>query len=526
MKRTAAPEPVAILGVPFDNVTLPEALERIEQMIASRRPHYVATANVDFLVQAREDVELHRILAEADLVLCDGMPLVWASRLLGNPLPERVAGADLVPRLIEIAAQRGYRLFFLCASPAAAEQAVARLRARLPKVLIAGHYSPPYRKLLEMDHDEIRRRILQARPDVLLVAFGCPKQEKWSAMHYRQLGVPVVIGVGATIDFLGGRVRRAPQWMQRAGLEWVFRLGQEPRRLFHRYIKDLGSFTCALLVQYWLLARPFSRACGHRTLEPSHDPAPGASPYPGEGGSGEGTLDLQCMRPSGHMGGTIDALEPQRILPASAAGPGIGEGIWLLDLSGVRALDSTGVAKLMRRQRDIAKAGCQLCLIAPRPAVRRALVQMRVADFLLCAPDRPALQSLLQARPGSGQAKVINADNRVEPVLAWRGEITAASASQVWEQTRAALSRQPPGEGWSIDLADVHFIDSTGLGVMVRSKRWARRLRQPLCFINPQPAVRNVVRLADLENSLLDGASAVEDPRPWLLLPEPAPDSG
>src|SRR6185436_16019915 len=245
--------PVAILGVPFDSVTTAETIDIIARMIESRRPHYIATANVDFLVQAAQDIELRRILFDAHLVLCDGTPLLWASRLLGNPLPERVAGADLVPLLIQVAAQKGYRLFFLGATSESAEKAVANLQRQYPKLVIAGHYSPPFSQLLEMDHDEIKRRIKEARPDLLFVSFGCPKQEKWMAMHYRTLGVPVSVGVGATIDFLAGQVRRAPRWMQRSGSEWIFRLAQEPRRLFRRYLNDLGVFGLSIVRQWWRL---------------------------------------------------------------------------------------------------------------------------------------------------------------------------------------------------------------------------------------------------------------------------------
>src|SRR5690349_14579030 len=200
----SATPPIAILGVPFDNVTTAETIDLIQRMVASRQPHYLVTANVDFLVQAQEDVELRRIMFDAHLVLCDGTPLVWASRLLGNPLPERVAGADLVPLLMRVAEEKEFRIFFLGATPESAQRAVDNLKLRHPKLVIAGHYSPPFGKLLEMDHDEIRRRITEARPDLLFVSFGCPKQEKWIAMHYLSLGVPVSVGVGATIDFLAG----------------------------------------------------------------------------------------------------------------------------------------------------------------------------------------------------------------------------------------------------------------------------------------------------------------------------------
>src|SRR5689334_5700518 len=164
--------PIAILGVPFDNVTKAEAIKLVEEMIASARPHYLVTPNVDFLAQARKDVELRRILFDAHLVLCDGTPLVWASKLLGNPLPERVAGSDLVPLLLKVAAEKGYRPFLLGASPEALEAAVRRAKDRYPKLEFAGYYSPPFNQLLEMDHEEIRQRICQSQADILLVAFG------------------------------------------------------------------------------------------------------------------------------------------------------------------------------------------------------------------------------------------------------------------------------------------------------------------------------------------------------------------
>src|SRR3954467_8625386 len=245
--------PIAILGVPFDNISGTETIRMIEQMVLSRRPHYLATANVDFLVQAAHDVELRRILFDAHLVLCDGTPLVWASRLLGNPLPERVAGSDVVPLLLELAAEKGFRPFFLGASQESLEKAVAKVRQKYPKLKLAGYYSPPYNTLLEMDHEEIRTRILRAQPDLLFVGFGCPKQEKWINMHYRSLGVPVSVGIGGTIDFLAGKLARAPLWMQKSGTEWIFRLAQEPKRLLRRYCKDLWHFSGAILAQFWHL---------------------------------------------------------------------------------------------------------------------------------------------------------------------------------------------------------------------------------------------------------------------------------
>src|SRR5688572_15196458 len=180
--------PIGILGVPFEPLTLGTALDRVDDMIQSGQPHYLATANVDFLIQARHDVELQRILNQAALVVCDGTPILWLSRFFGNPLPERVAGSDLTPLLIERAAEKGYRIFFLGGQPDVAAEAVSKLQERFPNLVVAGHYSPPFRPLLEMNHDEIVSRIREAKPDIVFVSFGCPKAEKWMAMNYVKAG--------------------------------------------------------------------------------------------------------------------------------------------------------------------------------------------------------------------------------------------------------------------------------------------------------------------------------------------------
>jgi exopolysaccharide biosynthesis WecB/TagA/CpsF family protein len=342
--------PIAILGVAFDNVTTSEAVAAIEQMVASRRPHYLVTANVDFVVQGQSDADLRRILAEAHMVLCDGTPLVWASRLLGNRLPERVAGSDLVPVVLRVAAEKGYRVFFLGAEPDVAKEAVSKLRQEHPSLVIAGHYSPPFRPLSEMDNEEIKRRIREARPDLLFVAFGCPKAEKWIATHYRELGVPVVAGVGATIDFIAGRVKRAPRWMQRAGMEWIFRLVQEPRRLWRRYVTDLWVFTWRILAQWLLLSRAAA------------------------GGLGE---------------------------PVECAG-----GDFVLDFSSVNLIDSTGVALLLVLQKKLRADGRRLVLASLSRGARRALTLMHLDHEFVIMPDLAAARRHIDSPPVAWPAEL------------------------------------------------------------------------------------------------------------------------
>lgn len=363
--------PIAMLGVAFDAVTMDEALARIAEMVASRQPHYVVTPNVDFLVQARRDAELRRILLEAHLVLCDGTPLVWTSRWLGNPLPERVAGADLVPRLIALAAEKNYRLFLLGGSPEANAQAAARLRSQHPSLPLVGHYSPPFRPLHEMEHDDIARRIRSAQPDILLVSFGCPKQEKWIAMHYRTLGVPVCLGVGAVIDFLAGRVSRAPRWMQRAGAEWLYRLVQEPRRLFRRYAEDLRYFGGAVLMQCWQL-RWRARGVVRGWVVWAHPAGPHALHV-----HAAGRLDRQAIADAGGVWEHFGASSHN----------------WLLDLAAVQFIDSTGVAFLLKLRRQLHESGHQLTLLAPSQAVQSAFADMQLTDYFTIAEFAPSAGS-------------------------------------------------------------------------------------------------------------------------------------
>lgn len=474
--------PIAILGVPFDNVTIGETIEMIEQMVLSRRPHYLATANVDFLVQASQDVELRRILFDAHLVICDGTPLVWASRLLGNALPERVAGSDVVPLLLKLAAEKGYRPFFLGATPDSIETAVTRVREKYPGIQIAGYYSPPFNKLLEMDHEEIRDRILRAQPDLLFVGFGCPKQEKWINMHYRSLGVPVSVGVGGTIDFLAGKLARAPRWMQKSGTEWIFRLAQEPKRLFRRYSKDLWHFGVGIASQYWRL----------RTRKRKKRAPAAAQPNARE-------LHYNIVRVPARLDfeevhQSKDAFEAV----ASDAQP------CLIDLSAVEFIDSTGVGLLIRLQKRARCVGQQLIILSPTENVRRALQLMRLEEFFISAPDLKAAENCLKEIGQYSSVKLKTVPASSLPALAWNGELTAANAEEIWIATMDHLAaRALVQRALTIDLGKLTFIDSTGLSVMIRAKKYAARQAIKLRFANVQPNVMNVIRLSRLEEYLL-----------------------
>ncbi len=353
--------PIAILGVPFDPMTIAKAADRIETMIEEGRPRYVVTPNVDFLVQARHDEELHRILVNADLVLCDGKPLVWASRWLGNSLPGRVAGSDLVPVLLDRAEQRGWKIFVLGGSESSSAEAVRRIAEAHPSLPAVAHYSPPLCPLAEMDHDDIIARIRAARADLVLVCFGCPKQEKWIFHHYRAAGVPVMLGAGGTVDFLAGRLKRAPTWMRHTGTEWFYRLVQEPRRLFKRYATDLMEFGPALIGQLW-----------HLSSQPRAQNASGRGAY--------------CTTtPYGISVRISDRLQYDVLRQASLFWMQTVEqrGHCLLDLADVKSIDSTGLAFLAHWQRHLAETRRNLILLRPSPVVCEALERMHLTEHFV-----------------------------------------------------------------------------------------------------------------------------------------------
>jgi N-acetylglucosaminyldiphosphoundecaprenol N-acetyl-beta-D-mannosaminyltransferase len=226
---------VWVWGVPFAPFTLAEAIAAIDGLIKKGRPTYFITANTHYAMLTEKDSGLRAINARAAFIVADGAPLVWASRWQGSPLPERVAGSDLIYELSATAAKKGYRLFFLGAAKGVAEEAAQRLGARYPGLQVVGTECPPFRELTVVEEHALIARIRSTRPDMLLVAFGQPKGERWIDRHLAELGVPVSVQVGASLDFAAGRVRRAPRWMQKSGLEWAFRLGLEPSRLFARY---------------------------------------------------------------------------------------------------------------------------------------------------------------------------------------------------------------------------------------------------------------------------------------------------
>jgi len=237
---------VALFGLPITNVTMAQAVARVEEQILSGRTHQIATANLDFARNALRDQYLQRVICECSMVLPDGAPMLWAATLFGTPLKERVTGVDLIPELARLSAERGYGIYLLGATEESSRRAAAVLQKRFPGVRIVGRTSPEIQPLHEMDNEGLLRDIERANPAILLVAFGNPKQEIWIHRHRDRLKVPVAIGIGGALDMIAGNLRRAPRWMQKMQLEWFFRLMQEPFRLLPRYVKDAAALVMHL----------------------------------------------------------------------------------------------------------------------------------------------------------------------------------------------------------------------------------------------------------------------------------------
>jgi N-acetylglucosaminyldiphosphoundecaprenol N-acetyl-beta-D-mannosaminyltransferase len=250
---------VRIGQLEIDALTFAQALEGIAELVNRRHGGTVFTPNVDHTVKAERLLDFRRAYSRADLCLADGMPLVWASRLLGSPLPEKVSGSDLVLPLMRLAAERRWRVYLLGGGPGVAEEAGEVLDRKFG-TLIVGTDSPVVGSDgIDESSEQTLERLAAARPDLVLVAFGAPKQELWIDRFADRLGPAVAVGVGGSLDFITGQVRRAPAWMSSAGLEWLFRLVQEPRRMWRRYLIEDPKFLTVIAKTWWVRRKQASR---------------------------------------------------------------------------------------------------------------------------------------------------------------------------------------------------------------------------------------------------------------------------
>lgn len=244
---------VRIAGIHIDNLSMDECIGRIEDLIKKGKKSYIVTPNVDHLVKLQQDEEFMKAYENAEMVVADGVPIIWASKFLGMPLKEKISGSDLFPELCKVSAEKGYRLFFLGAREGVAGQAASNIRKKLNKIKIVGVCSPPFGFEKDKDkNDKIIKMINETAPDILFVGVGAPKQEKWIYENLNELNIKVAVGVGASFDFAADTIKRAPVFMQKMGLEWFWRFIKEPGRLFKRYFIDDMRFIFILFKEIWL----------------------------------------------------------------------------------------------------------------------------------------------------------------------------------------------------------------------------------------------------------------------------------
>lgn len=230
---------IKFMNTNIDNLTMAETLHEIDKLIQKKNCSYVVTPNVDHIVRLEKDEELQKVYKNASLILNDGKPLIWISKWYKTPIKEKISGSDLFPRVCQLAANKNYTMYLLGAAEGVADTAARNLMKKYPGLNIVGTYSPPFGfEKNEQEMNKIKTQIQDVHPDILIVGLGCPKQEKFMYYHCKELGVPISFGLGASIDFEAGNIKRAPKWMSNHGLEWLYRFSKEPKRLFKRYFVD------------------------------------------------------------------------------------------------------------------------------------------------------------------------------------------------------------------------------------------------------------------------------------------------
>lgn len=238
-----------ILGVPIDLLTMEKAILRFDEWIFSRSKHFVCVADVHVIMQAQWHFDFKEILHSAGMVTPDGMPLVALLKLARRGAVERIYGPDLLLRTCEHSVFQRHRHFFLGGAPGVAQRISDRMKARFPGLIVSGTWSPPFRPTTETEDGALADAINESRPDFVWVGLGTPKQEQWMYRFHKLLNAPILISVGAAFDYISGNKCQAPRILQRIGLEWLFRLAYEPRRLWPRYRRIIPGFLCLLVLE-------------------------------------------------------------------------------------------------------------------------------------------------------------------------------------------------------------------------------------------------------------------------------------
>lgn len=360
---------VALFGLPITNVTMDQAVASVEEQIVSGETHQIATANLDFARNSLKDEYLQRIICDCSMVLPDGAPMLWAANLFGSPLKQRVTGVDLIPQLAKLSAEKGYGIFLLGSSEESSRVAAASLLERYPGARIVGRHCPAVAPIHSMDNEGILRMIHAAKPDILLVAFGNPKQEIWIHRHRDRLNVPVTIGIGGALDMIAGSLKRAPKWVQKAQLEWAYRMAQEPRRLLPRYARDAAAL---------MLHLPLGLMAS--TLQP------------GERRQGRLKVDVQgsvrIIATPAKLSGDVSRWLTREAKASAKAGQNL-----VIDMSATVRTEADGLGGLLEARRILLAEGLWIWLTGMSNPVRRVLQFSAVSDlFRISATTAEAIQ--------------------------------------------------------------------------------------------------------------------------------------
>ncbi|MCF7817359.1 MAG: WecB/TagA/CpsF family glycosyltransferase [Kiritimatiellales bacterium] len=478
------PVPLVIYGVPFHNVTFAEAVDWVEARIRSGRPANIATANLDFVTRAWHDPEVQRLLIDADLVIADGFPVVKLSPFFGPALKARVTGSDITPLLAERAAREGFGIYALGAAEGVAKKAMQILKERNPGLKVSGTYSPPFAPLLEMDHREILRRLEAARPDLLFVAFGSPKQDKFIHMHVRGWNVPVSIGVGASLDFITGAQKRAPVGLQNLHLEWLWRVCCNPRRLFGRYVANL-RFLFSATHQMFAIHRMPDKPGGFQPLE-----AASATRFAELGAM------MELFQP---LKSAAEARAFIQRMAETATGKSV-----VLDLHPIPWLDSLELGALLEINKQCRADGRRLILYAPRPKVRRLLETCRLTDYFNTATRPDELEAILKNLAEHVAGGTAYDEGLLTLDLPM--ELTAATLIEFQKQAEFIhheLKARGVLKTVAVDAAQLDFIDSSGLGFLIALKKATQDEGVSMSIANLAPKPRRTFEIARVDKILL-----------------------
>lgn len=513
-----------ILGIPVDDLSLDSAIEQTLGLAADYRrdgrPRQVVTVNVDFLTNALgwtpwsapRHPELLEILRRADLVTADGMPVVWLARLLGSPLRSRVTGADLVPALAAAMRDGGQSLFLLGGRGDIGQQAADKLLADHPGLRIAGVYSPFVHTegeamlLSEADDAEIVSRINAASPDVLLIAFGNPKQEIWFHRNRHRLRAGVSIGIGGTFEFIVGRVARAPLWMQRTGLEWIWRITQDPKRLWKRYavgFAKLAVMSVPMVLQY-RLQRWRVR---HRLPASGADTAAATPTRPAAPSAIAREAEAVIVLPEVADADWVRGQQQDAVWDAE---PGV-----VLDFTATRFLDSTALGHLVRRWkarqnarqavRAVGLEGSEVVSLLKMTRtwdlfIEGAVGRWPAADAAAAGASPPAPERSASGPPSGAAEPLVDGIS----VLQMTEALAIASLDGRLDADRCAsidlttlVTRLGPRD-LVLDLSDLSFVDSTGLGLLFRMQRELEQADRRLVLCGMRPVVRQLMEITRL----------------------------